>query len=286
MAALAPLNAVSAHGTVAASPPPSPLPGTDGAPPPAVGAAFTAFPASYSNFGNDVSGYGQVGIKNGAIAVVPAPSDPAPAAGSSAPAGSASPAGSSDPSGAPAGGSTAAPGSDPPADPKSGGSPAPPGDPPPGTPPLPPIPIATLPPQPIPQTPGLDAPSLPGPFPAQQAAPFPGPFAAQEQQQTQGPSQIQQQQQAQEEAAQQAQAQQADQEAEQHQALTGALQNVSFRLSAAYGEGNAAAAAQLAPIAVQINGELQNQPFAGVGTTPPKPFAPPEIPNVFLNIPS
>lgn len=65
--------------------------------------------------------------------------------------------------------------------------------------------------------------------------------------------------------------------------LEGTLKNVNFHIAAANGEGNSAAAAQLEPIAVKINGELQGQTFPGLGQTPPQPFARPEIPPVFLN---
>jgi hypothetical protein len=270
MAALAPLSAA------AGSTPAAPLPGSlsathDGgaaSPLPSGSQPFAAFPSSYTDFGNDQVGYGQVGVKNGAIAVVPA--DP-----------------SSSSSTAPAKPSDHSPGaSSAPADPPGAGFPAPPGDPPPGAPPLPPIPIATLPPQPQPQVPGLNPPSLPGPFPANPQSAPPGPFASQQQNPDQGPSEIAQQQAAQEQAAQQAQAQQASEQQQQHQQETVALQNVSFRLSAAYGTGDQGAAQELQPIAVKINGALQGQIWAGIGTTPPQPFATPEIPSVFLNIPS
>lgn len=280
MAALAPLSAVTAGLGSAAPVPGTPIGthgGGAGSPAPASTEPFTAFPSSYSEFGNDQVGYGQVGVKNGAIAVVAA--DP----GSTAPTGTDSAASTTaaGAAGNPPGGAGAAP-----ADPPSGAFPAPPGDPPPGAPPLPPIPVATLPPQPQPQTPGLNAPSLPGPFPANPPGPAPGPFAAEQENQNQGPSELQQQQAAQEQAAQQAQAQQANQQEAQNQQETIALQNVSFRLSDAYANGDQSAVQQLAPIAAKINGALQGQIWAGLGTTPPQPFATPEIPSVFLNIPS
>jgi hypothetical protein len=48
----------------------------------------------------------------------------------------------------------------------------------------------------------------------------------------------------------------------------------------------AAAQAQLQPTQTKLTGEIQGQTFAGVGSTPPQPFARPEIPTVFLNIAS
>jgi hypothetical protein len=262
MAALAPLSGASHAGGIA--PPtgtPLPLPGTGGPVAPARGASFAAFPSSYRSFGNDQAGYGTVGVKNGSLTVIPATGS----AGGSGTTAGASPSAAVPPSAAPP---------DPSGDPK-------PGDLPSAIPPPPPIPIASLPPQPIPQTPGLNAPSL-----GEGEQPLPGPFANAESGQNQGPDPVAQQQADQEAAAQQAQAQQAAAQAVRDEQLTTALQNVSFRLSAAYGEGNQSAANQLTPVAVQINGELQNQPFAGVGTTPPQPFATPEVPNVFFNIPA
>lgn len=262
MAALAPLSGASHAGGVA--PPagsPLPLPGTGGPAAPSPGASFAAFPSSYGSFGNDQVGYGTVGIKNGSLTVIPATGnagDPTATSGGTPPAVAVPASAPLEPSG----------------DPKLGELPS-------AIPPPPPIPIASLPPQPIPQAPGINAPSL-----GESQQPLPGPFANAEGGQNQGPDPIQQQQADQEAVAQQAQAQQVAAQAARDEQLTTALQNVSFRLSAAYGEGNQSAASQLTPVAVQINGELQNQPFAGVGTTPPQPFATPEVPNVFLNIPA
>ena len=261
MAALAPIGGATtavgpALGPLRPLPSAAPFPGSGAG----GGASFPAFPASYGSFGNAEAGYGTGGIKNGALAVVSPPQSqaaPAPASGSAA-SGSAAP------------------------DPPPG---AKPGDPPPGDPPAqPPIPIATLPPQPQPQTPGLQVPSLAGPFPGpgDQQSSLPGPFADQ----NQAPDPLQQAQDAQQAAA-QAQAQQQQNAADAETAkLTSSLQDVTFHIAAANGEGNTAAAQQLAPIATQINGQLQNQPFAGIGTTPPQPFAPPEIPTIFLNFPA
>jgi hypothetical protein len=65
-----------------------------------------------------------------------------------------------------------------------------------------------------------------------------------------------------------------------------ALQQINARIAAARAAGNAAAVAQLQPRQAAVIGDLQGQTFAGVGSTPPKPFARPEIPTVFLNIAS
>jgi hypothetical protein len=123
---------------------------------------------------------------------------------------------------------------------------------------------------------------LQGPFPASDQGGLPGPFANQ----NQPPDPLQQIQDQQKQAAQEQQQAQDSAQQARDQLLTSSLQDVNFRISAANGAGDTAAAQQLAPIAVQINGELQNQPFAGVGTTPPQPFAKPEIPTVFLNFPA
>lgn len=256
MAALAPIGgATTAVGPAFAPlrplPSAAPFPGSGST----GGSSFTAFPSSYGSFGNAEAGYGTVGIKNGSLAVVSPPAAPA-ASGS--------------------------PASDPPPGAKPGD---PPGDPPPGgAPAQPPIPVATLPPQPQPQTPGLQVPSLAGPFPApgDQQSSLPGPFADQ----NQAPDPLQQAQDAQK-AAQQAQdeAQQNAVDAETAK-LQSSLQDVNFHIAAANGQGETAAAQQLAPIATQITGALQNQPFAGVGTTPAQPFAKPEIPTIFLNFPA
>lgn len=64
------------------------------------------------------------------------------------------------------------------------------------------------------------------------------------------------------------------------------LQQVNFRIAAARADDNSAAVAQLQPDAVKLSGQIQNQTFAGLGTTPPQPFAPPAIPPVFLNVAS
>ena len=64
------------------------------------------------------------------------------------------------------------------------------------------------------------------------------------------------------------------------------LEQVNFRIAAARADNNAAAAAQLAPAAAKLTGQIQNQTFVGLGTTPPQSFAPPAIPPVFLNVAS
>ena len=65
-----------------------------------------------------------------------------------------------------------------------------------------------------------------------------------------------------------------------------ALQQINARIAAARAAGNGAAVAQLQPKQAAVVGDLQGQTFAGVGSTPPRPFARPEIPTVFLNIAS
>jgi len=67
-------------------------------------------------------------------------------------------------------------------------------------------------------------------------------------------------------------------------ATIGELSSVNERIAIANAQGDTGAAQQLLPYAVQLNAQLQYQPFAGLGSTPAKPFAPPEIPAVFLNI--
>jgi hypothetical protein len=67
-------------------------------------------------------------------------------------------------------------------------------------------------------------------------------------------------------------------------ATIGELSSVNERIAIANAQGDTGAAQQLLPYAVQLNAQLQYQPFAGLGITPAKPFASPEIPSVFLNI--
>ena len=64
------------------------------------------------------------------------------------------------------------------------------------------------------------------------------------------------------------------------------LQQVDFKIAAARAADNEAAVQQLQPAVVKLSGEIAGQTFAGVGSTPPQPFARPEIPTVFLNIAS
>ena len=141
-----------------------------------------------------------------------------------------------------------------------------------------------LPPQPIPQTPGAERAHAFG----EQQQPLPGPFAnAESGNPNQGPDPIQQQQAAQEAAAQQAQAQQAAAQAARDQQLDDrAAERLVPALRRVRRGRSGRGAISWRRSRCKINGELQNQPFAGVGTTPPQPFATPEIPNVFLNIPA
>jgi len=67
-------------------------------------------------------------------------------------------------------------------------------------------------------------------------------------------------------------------------ATIGELSSVNERIAIANAQGDTGAAQQLLPYAVQLNAQLQYQPFAGLGITPAKPFASPEIPAVFLNL--
>ena len=108
--------------------------------------------------------------------------------------------------------------------------------------------------------------------------PFGDPFASQ-------PNELTQQLQNQQQAEQEQQQQQADAAQTQQRIAYSNLVTVTFRLSAAYSDNNAAAAAQIKPQAVQLySGSLQGSIWAGIGTTPPQPFARPEIPTVFLNV--
>ena len=61
------------------------------------------------------------------------------------------------------------------------------------------------------------------------------------------------------------------------------LSDIHARIAYANGTGDTGAAQQLQQTATSINGELQGQTFAGIGNFPPKPFAPAEIPNIYLN---
>jgi hypothetical protein len=78
----------------------------------------------------------------------------------------------------------------------------------------------------------------------------------------------------------------ANQAAAAQQADRIALQQIDARIAAARAVGNEAAVAQLQPKQAAVAGDLQGQTFAGLGSTPQKPFAGPEIPTVFLNIAS
>lgn len=247
MAALASLTGVTGNGPVES--PQRPQPVIAVAPPSTGGAAFTAFPPSYGAFGNSDAGFGTIGVKNGTLTVVP-PGDPASAPVKAA---------AGDPSQSKS-------------DPAKNGTPVP-GDPP---------PVATLPPQAPPKVYGLHAPEIDAP---QASNDLPGPFSTANQQNPAPDPQAH----AQElrAAAQQAAAQaQADADASARATLTFSLQNVTFHIAAANGTGNTAAAAQLGRTAVQINGSLKNQVWAGIGTPPPPAFAKPEIPTVFLNFPA
>jgi hypothetical protein len=251
MAALAPVTGLaSGTGPALAPQRPSPLPALAPDPKPA-GSSFTAFPPSYGAFGNSDAGFGTIGVKNGSLTVVPAAADPAKTA--------------DPPPGTPAPGDAA-------------NRNDPPGDPPPPAPP-----VATLPPQPLPKVYGLQAPELGLGQPQED---FPGPFAAANQQKSIAPDPQEHAQQLRDAAIaaeEQAKAQAAETQRAQ---LTSTLQNVTFHLAAANSAGDTAAAAEFSRTAVKINGALNNQIWAGIGTTPPPAFAKPEIPNVFLNLPA
>ncbi len=64
------------------------------------------------------------------------------------------------------------------------------------------------------------------------------------------------------------------------------IEQLEERIAAARASNNQAAVAQLQPAVVKLQGQVQGQTFAGLGTSPPLPFARPEIPSVFLNIAS
>lgn len=67
-------------------------------------------------------------------------------------------------------------------------------------------------------------------------------------------------------------------------AVSASLQQLKTKIAFARGSGNDAAVDALTPLAVTTFGQLQNSPFAGLGSTPPKPFASPEVPKLFLNL--
>ena len=91
---------------------------------------------------------------------------------------------------------------------------------------------------------------------------------------------------AQQAAAAEASAANASAQVAQQAAAQAQLQQVDFRIAAARADNNSAAVAQLQPAATTLTGKIQGQTFAGLGTTPPQPFARPEIPTVFLNVAS
>jgi hypothetical protein len=250
MAALVPIN----RAVVSPPQPGGPVPRATPDPGPVAGGgpSFTAFPSSYGAFGNEVSGFGTVGVRNGSLTVLPggppasAPPDPPPAKNAGDP---------------------------PPGDPPTGHAAEPPPPPIASLPPTsndtpgvsspPPIPVASLPPQKGPQTYGVSAPDLSGGSSV--------------------PDAFQQAQQAAQDA--QAQADEAAQNAHdvRQQELDTSVEQVTFHIAAANGAGDTAAAEQLQPAAAAINGALQGQIWAGIGSTPPQPFAKPEVPPVFLN---
>jgi hypothetical protein len=89
---------------------------------------------------------------------------------------------------------------------------------------------------------------------------------------------------AQEASAAQATRQADDEQAAQQAADQVQLQQLDQRIAAAREADDPAAVAQLQPAVSKIEGQLQGQTFAGVGSTPALPFAAPEIPTVFLNV--
>ena len=91
---------------------------------------------------------------------------------------------------------------------------------------------------------------------------------------------------AQDEQAAQAAQQAADEAAQQKAAQQIQVQQLTARISAAYADNNSAAVAQLQPYVTKLEGQIQGQIWAGLGTTPPQPFKLPEVPTVFLNVPT
>lgn len=65
--------------------------------------------------------------------------------------------------------------------------------------------------------------------------------------------------------------------------LFSSLANIHERIAFANASGDTAAAEQLRVGETSVNGQIQGQTFAGIGTTPPQPFAKPEIPPIYLN---
>jgi len=320
MSALAPLNGTTtttslpgvssvAPGANAPAPPPGLPPAT---PQPKDGPDFTAFPSSYDGFGANGAAFGTLGVVNGRLSVTTAPPQTAPP-GDQAPA---------TPPGSPPAIDTAPKPAPPPPPPP----PAPatrivvtsadlaaaadnpytaipanavpdlaksletgPSDPnenaalgktdsspPPGQAPLPGTPA------PAPTAGLLGAsgpPPIPGGTPVENdpqlgllGAPATNPIVIQaEKQQTL--------------AAEEANAA-ADEEAAARAAAQVQLEQVDARIAAARATDNQAAVAQLQPAVAKLTGQIAGQTFAGLGTTPPQPFARPEIPTVFLNVAS
>jgi hypothetical protein len=309
MSALAPLDgpttttsfpgvsSVTAGANAPASSPGSP-PAT---PPPKAGPNFTAFPSSYDGFGTNGGAFGTLGVVDGRLSVTTVPPQ-APPAGDHAPpappeavtrivvtSADLTAAANNSYTAIPAGavpdlaktleaGQTAANDNTAPGKTENGAKDS---GPIPGTPPLVQAPLPGTPP-PNPSAGLLGAPGpppLPGGTPVENdpqlgllGAPATNPIVIQAEKE-------------QALAAEEANAA-ADEEAAARSAAQVQLEQVDARIAAARATGNQAAAAQLEPAAVKLTGQIQGQTFAGLGTTPPQPFARPEIPTVFLNVAS
>ena len=312
MAGIAPLSGsvststssgVSGSSGISGAQPPNAASATPQKSPPADFGSFTAFPSSYAGFGENGSTFGTVSVVNGQLSVVSSPPG-RPEAQPPQPSASAQPQPGTP--GQPASQTAGEPAASAPQSPKPNAPPAPSLHA--STPPLTDTPAAggvsatqagLQPPSLGEVSPGAPvepgdqsqngAPTqgLPGSG-SSHANPGPAPSLAPEQGFLGAPATnpIVIQAEDQQRAAAAANAAQANQAAGARQADQIALQQINARIAAARAAGNEAAVAQLQPKQAAVVGDLQGQTFAGLGSTPPKPFARPEIPTVFLNIAS
>jgi hypothetical protein len=261
--------ALAAPGSVAPAPPP---------PTPAQAPSFTAFPSSYAGFGTNGSNFGTLGVVNGKLSIISTPSGGLPPAN-----GTLSSTGNEAPANKPPSASTAT-------------SPAA-------------VTASTLAADQTSTTtatgknasPETTQANAPQQHPTASGVPTKGLVASSEEAQTPGgtapPANLAQgllgspptnpiviQAEAQEAAAAEATRQADNEQAAQQAADQVQLQQLDQRIAAARASDDPAAVAQLQPDVSKIEGQLQGQTFAGVGSTPPLPVATPEIPTVFLNV--
>jgi hypothetical protein len=239
-----PITATAPAGVAPAAP--SSIAPAPPAPTPTQASGFTAFPSSYAGFGTNGSSFGTLGVVNGKLSIISTPANSEPSAATAAPADVTASAPAADTAPASTAGDQI--------------------------------------PNPYTAVPAADQTSTTTAT-GKNAAPETTPANV-----TQGllgspptnPIVIQAE--AQEAAAAEATRLADSEQAAQQAADQVQLQQLDQRIAAARASDDPAAVAQLQPDVSKIEGRLQGQTFAGVGATPPLPFATPEIPTVFLNV--